>query len=75
MKVAVTGATGFIGRHLLTALQNADVEIVALVYKPCALGDAVRTVVMDITQASDDVYTQLGMPDVLDLLPNTPKIK
>jgi dTDP-6-deoxy-L-talose 4-dehydrogenase (NAD+) len=75
MKIAVTGATGFIGRHLLTALQNTDVEIVALVRKPCALGDAVRTVVMDIAQASDDVYTQLGMPDVLihlawDGLPN-----
>jgi dTDP-6-deoxy-L-talose 4-dehydrogenase (NAD+) len=75
MKVAVTGATGFIGRHVITALQSADVEIVALVRKPCTLGDAVRTVVMDIAHPSDNAYTQLGTPDVLihlawDGLPN-----
>jgi uncharacterized protein YbjT (DUF2867 family) len=29
MKVTVTGATGFIGRQVITALQNTDVKIVA----------------------------------------------
>lgn len=75
MKIAVTGATGFIGRHVINALKNADVEVVAVVRHPSAFDDSVRTVVMDIAKPSEDAFAQLGYPDVLihlawDGLPN-----
>jgi dTDP-6-deoxy-L-talose 4-dehydrogenase (NAD+) len=76
MKIAVTGASGFIGRHVITALQSADVEIVAVVRQPSALdnlmtarplkdGQSCSTVIMDIARANDNAFAQLGYPDVL----------
>lgn len=41
MKVAVTGATGFIGRHVLTAVQATDAEVIAVVRDASVLNDAV----------------------------------
>ncbi len=75
MKIAVTGATGFIGHHVITALQATDVEIVAVVRHPSAFDNSVRTVVMDIAQPSENAFAQLGYPNVLihlawDGLPN-----
>ncbi len=65
MKIAVTGASGFIGRHVITALQSVDVEVVAVVRNSSAFDDSVRTVVMDIAKPSEDAFAQLGSPDVL----------
>lgn len=75
MKIAVTGATGFIGRHVLAALHTTDVEIVAVVRHASALDESVRTVLMDIAQPNNNAWQQLGCPDVLihlawDGLPN-----
>jgi len=68
MKIAVTGATGFIGRHVLANLQNTGEEIVTI-------SRSTGSVLMDIAKPSDDAYAQLGCPDVLihlawDGLPN-----
>ncbi|MFI3188915.1 MAG: NAD(P)-dependent oxidoreductase [Methylococcales bacterium] len=75
MKIAVTGATGFIGRHVLTALQATDAEVIAVVRDASTLGATVHTVVMDIAKPSEKAFAQLGYPDVLihlawDGLPN-----
>jgi dTDP-6-deoxy-L-talose 4-dehydrogenase (NAD+) len=86
MKIAVTGATGFIGRHVLNALQATDAKVVAVARKPFALDNLMTasplkdwqsctTVIMDIAQASDNAFEQLDYPDVLihlawDGLPN-----
>jgi dTDP-6-deoxy-L-talose 4-dehydrogenase (NAD+) len=75
MKIAVTGATGFIGRHVLAALHTTDVEIVAVVRHASVLDESVRTVLMDIAQPDNNAWQQLGCPDVLihlawDGLPN-----
>ena len=65
MKIAVTGATGFIGQHVINALKQTDAEIITVSRKA---GD----VMMDISNVS---YEMLGYPDVLihlawDGLPN-----
>lgn len=78
MMIAVTGASGFIGRHVLSALQLQDVEVVAVTRDAARLGgmsNTVRIVEMDIARPSSENFEQMGRPDVLihlawDGLPN-----
>jgi dTDP-6-deoxy-L-talose 4-dehydrogenase (NAD+) len=79
MKVAVTGARGFIGRHVLAELARRGVEVIATersgvaCERPTATN--VRWVALDIAHPPDDPFTALENPDVLlhlawDGLPN-----
>lgn len=69
MKIAVTGATGFVGRHVLQALaQHSDVEVVAsgsreipVLPLPCS----VKYVPLDLAAPVPDAYERLGQPDTL----------
>ena len=78
MKVAVTGASGFIGRHVLAELDKHGVDLVAVTRDSARLQDmdkAVRIVEMDIARHAPDCFEQMGCPDVLihlawDGLPN-----
>lgn len=78
MKIAVTGASGFIGRHVLSDLLKQEVEVVAVTRKATRLADlseSIRIVEMDISHPAPDCFDQLGCPDVLihlawDGLPN-----
>ncbi|MCP5195823.1 MAG: NAD(P)-dependent oxidoreductase [Gammaproteobacteria bacterium] len=67
-KIAVTGASGFVGRHVLSELMRRPVAIVAVTRvasRLVNLGTAVQIVEMDIAQANADSYDQLGRPDIL----------
>jgi len=78
MKVAVTGASGFIGRHVLSALKKHNVDIVAVTRNALRMKDfdaSVCIVKMDIAVPPVDCFECLGKPDVLihlawDGLPN-----
>lgn len=78
MKVVVTGASGFIGQHVLTDLLQHGLEIVAVTREAtrlAGLNEAVRIVEMDIAHPSSDCFEQMGRPDILihlawDGLPN-----
>lgn len=78
MKVAVTGASGFIGRHVLAELSKHDVAIVAVTRDAARLSDlgaSVHVVEMNIASPTPDYFERLGKPDVLihlawDGLPN-----
>lgn len=79
MKIAITGARGFIGYHVLGELARRDVEVIAterpgvLREKPSAAN--VRWVALDMARLPENSLAVLGNPDVLlhlawDGLPN-----
>ncbi len=68
MKVAVTGAAGFVGRHVLAELVKHSVDIVAMVQNSSQLAyvdSSVQCKIIDIATPPADVYSALGRPDVL----------
>ncbi|NJM12234.1 MAG: NAD(P)-dependent oxidoreductase [Synechococcaceae cyanobacterium SM1_2_3] len=79
MKIAVTGASGFVGRYVLAELARRSTAPIVAVTRSAArlanVGVAVHVVEMDIAQTDTDSYDRLGRPDLLihlawDGLPN-----
>ena len=67
MKVAITGATGFIGRHVIASLLAQNVEVVATARmepKASTSGDSLTFVKFDISDPAG-AFESLGEPDVL----------
>jgi dTDP-6-deoxy-L-talose 4-dehydrogenase (NAD+) len=62
MKIAVTGATGFIGRHVLTELARHDVEVIAISRHATPGAGGVQ---LDIQAAPGDAFDLIGRPDAL----------
>lgn len=68
MKIAVTGASGFIGRHVLASLLKHKLEVIAVTRDATRLADlsqSVRIIEMDIARPTADCFRQMGCPDVL----------
>lgn len=78
LKVAVTGASGFIGRHVLSQLAGHPVAITAVTRDASRLAECsvpLNVVEMDISHADAGCFEELGRPDILlhlawDGLPN-----
>ena len=68
MKVAVTGATGFIGRYVLAELAKHPVEVVAVTRRlpadPPELPQG-EVFQLDMQDVSSDTFDLMGSPDVL----------
>lgn len=68
MKIAVTGVSGFVGRHVLEALSRHDVEVIAVTRNAsrlAGLNETVRIAELDIANPPKDCFEHLGKPDVL----------
>ncbi len=69
MKIAITGASGFIGRHVVAALATRPgVELTASsrnASHAANLPAGVRHVALDLTESTAIAYARLGAPDVV----------
>jgi nucleoside-diphosphate-sugar epimerase len=68
MKIAVTGAAGFIGRHVLNALAGQGGEVTAVLRPSAAAPSGLpcdRVVHLDIQDAPANAFELLGRPDAL----------
>jgi nucleoside-diphosphate-sugar epimerase len=67
MRIAVTGAAGFIGRHVLAELSKHPVDVVAVVRKdgPAGLPPGPEIFPLELQNPPDNTFDLLGRPDVL----------
>ena len=67
MRVAITGASGFIGKHVISQLLRKDLEIVAVTRHRESLRDFtdIEVIEHDIGNLNEDVFSKLKQPDVL----------
>lgn len=68
MKIAVTGAGGFVGQHVLQALQALGDDIVVLARpgsKLSAGAQGIGVATLDLADVSPDVFARIGQPDSL----------
>ena len=68
LKIAVTGATGFIGRHVITELLKHNVEIIATYHVKKNVerhSSRLSWLPLDISKPSDNIFSKIGRPDVL----------
>jgi nucleoside-diphosphate-sugar epimerase len=77
MRIAITGASGFVGRHVLRTLQSRNLDIVVVNRSAGQHTTAAHTeiVLIDIAHDLPDPFLAMGKPDVLihlawDGLPN-----
>jgi nucleoside-diphosphate-sugar epimerase len=68
MKIAITGASGFLGRHLLPVLLQHSVDIVALTRDPSLLSEwnnAIQILPFDLDNGLVNPFEECGSPDCL----------
>jgi nucleoside-diphosphate-sugar epimerase len=68
MRIALTGASGFVGRNVIEQLVRLPVEIVLVTRDATplkGLGDAIRVVEWDIADSGAECFECLGRPDTV----------
>jgi nucleoside-diphosphate-sugar epimerase len=68
MRIAVTGASGFVGKHLISKLLESGYDVVALTRKKNSLSELlglVDIVEFDLKNGDTDIYFRLGKPEAL----------
>ena len=64
-RVLVTGAGGYIGRHVVEALFHSGHEVLAIYHGSSAADKRVERLNIDIFSGAPDIYEQTGKPDSL----------
>lgn len=62
-RVLVTGACGYIGRHVVTALCDAGAEVTAVDFRAAEVDPRAKLLIRDLFDGSKTIYQELGSPD------------
>ena len=62
--VLVTGACGYIGRHVVAALCERGAEVTAVDFRAAEIDPRAKLLIRDIFDGSPAIYEELGRPDV-----------
>ena len=62
-RVLVTGAGGYIGRHVVTALCSMGAEVLAVDFRTEGIDNRAKALTGDIFSGSETIYRELGSPD------------
>lgn len=62
-KVLVTGANGYIGRHVVRELCDLGTDVIAVDFKVDGIDKRAQSIVYDIFERTSDNYKKLGCPD------------
>ena len=63
--VLVTGAGGYIGRHVVTALLERGLDVKALDLRLDGVDERAEKLSLDLFSGDADIYDQMGRPDVV----------
>lgn len=63
-KILVTGAAGYIGRHVVKQLINKNRQVIVTDLDMSCFGDEVKKVKIDLFDENPDIYQEVGEPDV-----------
>jgi len=68
-KIAITGASGFIGKHILSELCNhSDIQVIAIVRpgsKKHTISPQIKWVEIDIVKPPENLFEVIGKPDIV----------
>ena len=64
MKVLVTGANGYIGRHVVSALLNVGCNVVACDLRLQDVDARAEQMEMNLFESDSHLYDKVGSPDV-----------
>ncbi len=64
-KILVTGAGGYMGRHIVTKLLDKGADVVAVDFYTDGIDDRATKLSVDIFSGDKDLYEKLGSPDVV----------
>jgi nucleoside-diphosphate-sugar epimerase len=62
--ILVTGANGYIGRHVVNSLLNLGMKVIAVDLKHTDIDPRVEAIEADIFTLKDDAYKSLNKPDI-----------
>lgn len=62
-RITVTGAGGYIGRHVVTALCDMGADVVAVAFNTEDIDKRAKVISCDVLNGSETIYQDLGAPD------------